>query len=106
MAELRLGGMVWEIPALPWRVVRDVTPILGEASNGLLTGSNLRAVGEAAWRATQCATSGDRLDRAAFDELPITFQEIVAAVQVVAAACGMKRAESGEDAGKASTGQG
>ncbi len=105
MTQMILGGTAFDLPPLPWRLVREIAPILGSASAGVLTAGNLAKVGEAAWLAARHARGGE-LAREAFDELPITFGEMVAAIPAIAEACGMKREGAADaDEGKASTGQ-
>ncbi|RBP03807.1 hypothetical protein DFR50_14255 [Roseiarcus fermentans] len=93
---IALGGKTWTLPALPWRIVREVQPEIGKffalagdgGTNTLrLTTAELDALAGVVFRA---AGHVDRtLTREAFDDLAFSPLDVVRAIPAVARACGL-----------------
>ena len=94
-----LGGLVFDVPSLPWRLVKKLQPeLLGwvaahdiSASGALrLTEADLDGLADLVFEAVQRSPNGAALSRDAFDELPASTLEMAQAVAPVLRACGLK----------------
>ena len=104
-----LGGVTFDAPSLPWRLVQELQPGLlswvggrefGENEKGFLRlkSSDLAALSDLVFRAVQLSPQGKAMTREAFDELPIATLEMAAAINPILRACGLKFDAPGEGA--------
>lgn len=96
---VELGGRHWDLPRLPWRIVRKVQPGIARQSEALVDGdtaSILRRLDAAMLAeqthlvllALQVAEPELTLDQ--LDELPITLEQLAIAQIAVLSACGLE----------------
>lgn len=110
--DVTLGGRVFELPSLRWRVIREIQPGLlgwidsvdiGADGRGLLRlkPGDLDALADLVFKAVKESPQASGLTREQFDDLPITSLEMAQAVSPILAACGLKfdasRATAGAD---------
>ncbi len=101
-----LGGYTFDVPSLPWRVVKQVQPGLLALVGGLpsnergvrITAADADAIGNYIFQAIALSPQGQTLTREAFEELPIALLEMAEAVNPILRACGLKFDKPGEGA--------
>ena len=104
-----LGGVTFDVPSLPWRVVRELQPALlgwvakadiGTDGRGVLklTADDLGGLADLVFQALALSPQGKTMTREAFDDLPFSAIDIAAALAPVLQACGLKFDKPGEGA--------
>ena len=108
-----LGGRTFAIPPLPWRETKEIEPTLIDiwqnpsrpADTFQLSRDELETLAGCVFRALQYARNGveeaPKITREEFEDLPFNIADLMAAVPVLARACGLRAVDSGEsDPGK------
>ena len=106
--KIELADREWIVPRLPWRIARDVQASifavfeaaggagLSETTLSRLKPADLDRLADAIYFATTGATSGPKIERKDFDELPFGVAELLAAFGAAAACCGMEPRKAGD----------
>lgn len=109
---VELAGRRWELPHLPFRIVKSIQPALFKAysdaaqtGNSALAESQIDALAGAAWRAIAHVDPTLSLDD--FLSLPFSVADLLAALPAVAQAAGLgthaATAEASPEAGKSTS---
>ena len=104
-----LASVTFDVPSLPWRAAKAIRPALvawvdahdfGRDGAGFvrLKESELDALADLVFEAVKHAPQAKLLDRAAFDDMAITPEELVLATTPILQACGLKFGKPGEGA--------
>jgi hypothetical protein len=98
---ITLGGQTYDIPSLPWRMVRDIQPDLlawfnKNEGNFLKTSTeDLEELSEIVLNVLKKTSQGQSLTQELFDDMPISLTEMVGAVTPILKACGLTFSEPG-----------
>ena len=104
-----LAGIAFDIPSLPWRTVKAIRPALvawvdghdfGRDGAGFvrLKETELDEIANLVFEAVRHAPQAKLLDRDAFDEMPITPEDLILSTHPILRACGLKFGKPGEGA--------
>ncbi len=104
-----LGGVTFDVPSLPWRVVRELQPGLlgwvaavdiGADGRGVLrlTSDDLGRLADLVFQALAVSPQGRAMTREAFDDLPMSALDIANSVNPILRACGLRFDKAGEGA--------
>ena len=111
-----LGGLTFDIPSLPWRKVIEIQPLLlswvakNNFDDGLafskITKEDLEELASYIRKAIQNSPQGQGIELTAFEDLPITMKEMIAAITPILRACGLEfgASQEGNTDPKAETG--
>lgn len=106
---IALGGLSFDTPSLPWRLVRDLQPALvawvrehdfadRPEKFVALSADDLNALSGFVFSAVACSAQGKAMTREQFDELPITTLEMAGAINPILRACGLRFEATGATA--------
>ena len=109
---VELAGRRWELPHLPFRIIKSIQPTLfkvyadaAQGGNPALAESQIDSLGGAVWRALAQVDPTLSLDD--FLSLPFSVADLLAALPAVAQAAGLRAqvatAEASPEAGKSTS---